>query len=92
MNKECIIIMSQQLRDAKGEGEKLKLLARKLDTLGYIKTFSIIANDPGHLHKLLNQLQLLQSLATIEQAEIDKDSKNKDQDLKVCRELGPAVA
>ena len=53
------------LRDAKDEGSKLKLASRKLDALGCVKSFSIIANDPECLDKLRNQLQLSQSLATI---------------------------
>ena len=46
----------EALRDAKCEGKKLKLAARKFDVLGHATSFSMITNDPDCLHKSRNQL------------------------------------
>ena len=77
------------LRDAKGEGAKLKLAARKLDALGHIKSHSSIANDPDCLRKLQNQLQLSELIAAIERDTKAEETLKKDEDLKERRALGP---
>ena len=40
------------LRDTKGEESKSKLVSMKLDALGHVKSFSMIAYDPERLDKL----------------------------------------
>jgi hypothetical protein len=45
---------------ARGNNDAAK---RKLDSLGYIKSFSGVQNDPDHLRRLTNTLELGQYLA-----------------------------
>ena len=46
------LIKKAILRDTKGKWAKLKLVARKLDVLEYVKLYSSIVNDPDYLRKL----------------------------------------
>ena len=57
------------MKYAGGHGATIKMAARKLDQLGYIKAHSGVANDSARLKKLRNQLQLANSLASIERSE-----------------------
>jgi hypothetical protein len=51
-----------------GHGAAMKLSKRKLDSLGYIKSFSGVHNDLDHLRRLNNKLGPAQSFASIADA------------------------
>jgi hypothetical protein len=65
------------MKYAGGHGATIKMAARKLDQLGYIKAHSGVANDSARLKKLRNQLQLANSLASIERSEAAIAKKKK---------------
>jgi hypothetical protein len=48
---------------AHGYEAKIKLLTRKLDNLGYIKSYGGVQNDPERLCRLKNKLEFSQLLA-----------------------------
>jgi hypothetical protein len=62
---------------AGGHGSSMKLVKRKLDNLGYIKSFSGIQNDPDRLRWLKNKLELVDSLASIANAEAQETALQK---------------
>ena len=53
------------MKETVGTGAKLKLVKRKLDNLGYIKSESGIQNDEKCLKRLENQMQMAAALAEI---------------------------
>ena len=48
-----------------GEGGKLRLAKRKLDSAGYVHSSCGLANDPGRISRLGNRLMLASSLAEV---------------------------
>jgi hypothetical protein len=60
-----------------GYGATMKLAKRKLDNLEYIKAFSGVQNDPDRLCRLTNKLELVQSLASITDAEAEDAAAQK---------------
>ena len=65
------------MKYAGGHGATIKMAARKLDQLGYVKAYSCVANDSARLEKLTNQLQLANSLAVIERSDAAIAKKKK---------------
>ena len=60
-----------------GNGGKTKLEKRKLDSLGYIKYFSGVHNDPDRLICLTNKLEIAQYLDSIYDAEEKESAAHK---------------
>ena len=56
---------------AGGNGATMKLAKWKLDSLGYIKSFSGVHNEPDRLRRLTQNLELSQSLASIYNAAVN---------------------
>ena len=56
LEKQCIMSF------AGGNRETMKLEKWNLNSLGYIKSFLEVQNDPDHLRRLTNKLELAQSL------------------------------
>jgi hypothetical protein len=48
-----------------GDGANMKLAMRKLDNLGFIKSYGSVHNDNERLRRLKNKLKFSQSLATM---------------------------
>jgi hypothetical protein len=76
---------------AHGNGAKMKLATRKLDNLGYIKSYGGVQIDPECLHRLTNKLELSQSLANIALLEKRDDQQAKDAIDTELRVLTPAA-
>ena len=53
------------MRESVGMGAKLKLVKRKLDNLGYIKSHSGLQNNEARLERLKSQMEMAASLAEI---------------------------
>jgi hypothetical protein len=51
---------------ALGDGANMKLAMRKLDNLGYIKSYGGVQNYPERLRRLKNKLQSLTTIALLE--------------------------
>ena len=51
---------------AHGDGAKMKLVSRKLDNLGYIKSYGGVKNYPECLHQLKKNIEFSPSLAMID--------------------------
>jgi hypothetical protein len=60
-----------------GHGATIKMAARELDQLGYVKAHSGVANNSAQLEKLRSQLQLENSLAAIEWSDTPTANKKK---------------
>jgi hypothetical protein len=76
---------------AGGHGATMKLAEPKLDSLEYIKSFSGVQNDPDHLRRLTNKLELMQSLASIADAEAKESAAHKVTVEAESRLLAPAA-
>ena len=59
------LVMSSIVHGPSGEGGKLKLARRKLDSAGYIHSSCGLANDPDRINRLENRLMLASSLAEV---------------------------
>jgi hypothetical protein len=54
-----------------GQAAKMKLAALTLDSIGYIKSYCGVQNDPTRLRKLKNKLEFSRSIAAIAAAEVN---------------------
>jgi hypothetical protein len=69
----------------------MKLAKRNLGSLGCIKSFSSVQNDPDRLRRLTNKLGLAQSPASISDAEAKESATHKAAGEAETRLLAPAA-
>jgi hypothetical protein len=76
---------------AGGHGATIKLAKRDLATLGYIKYFSGVQNDPDSFRRLTNKIELAQYFASIADAETKESAAHKAAGESDTRLLAPAA-
>ena len=67
------------LTDGGDQGAKLKVAIRKLDILGYIQGFFGLLIDPDKMIKVINHLELADSIYEIKWIEDAASAENKDE-------------
>jgi hypothetical protein len=77
---------------AGGHGVAIKMAARKLDQLGYVKAHSGVANGSARLEKLTNQLQLANSLAAAKRSDTATAKKKKTESFAERNAMAPTMA
>ena len=77
-------------RFSHGYGAKTKLAMRKLDNIGYIKSYGGVQNNTERLHQLKNKLEFSQLLAIISLLEQRDYHQEKDAINTELQVLAPA--
>jgi hypothetical protein len=85
LTKQCIMSFAGR------HGATMKLAKHKLDSLGYIKFFSGVQNDPDRTRRLTNKLERVQSLASIADAEAKESAAHKAAGKAETRLIAPAA-